>query len=218
MKFPRFSGRVALVLCAALVALTVGTQTVSAATLPTLGTRLFYTLGSFLRGGMIHTGTAVTNTTSLAGGWDVLPEFSNKTTLRSVTTSIASAFPYKGTFNAFVVGTGSTTIRYNAVCVPVPTSKIQGAGSGLILNLYYHSKFNPAGVGGDIGIVDDCGKTTSGSNLINDVCTSSGCYSAYTTGTLGAGSGKYIKFTPRNNLTSGYQGRITFEMLNLYSE
>jgi hypothetical protein len=217
MKLPSYFGRTALALCAAFVILTVTPTVVSAASFPTLGTRLYYMLGSFVTGGMVHRGTAATNTTSLAGRWQVLPEFSNSTTLRPITGVITSGFPYRGEFTAYVVGTGSTTIKYNAVCVPLPLGKI-GAGSGLVLRLDYHAFHNPAGAGGDIGIVDNCNKTTSGSNLIDNVCTSTGCISSYTTGTAQAGSGKFLKFTPNKDLTTSYTGRITFELLNIWGE
>jgi hypothetical protein len=217
MKFPRLYGRAALVLCAAFVFLTVGTQTVSAASLPTLGTRLYYMLGSFLRGGMVSTASSTSDTTSVAGYWDVLPEFNSATTLKSVTSSITSGYAYKGTFNAYVRGTGSTTIRYGASCFPNPLAKISG-GSGTVLRLTYQAGNNPAGVGGDIGFVKSCtahtGATASGSDLIDNTCTSTGCVSQYTTGTASFNNVDYIKFTPRANLTSSYTGRITFELLN----
>lgn len=189
----------------------------SAASIPTLGTRLYWVLGSWQSGGMVHTGTAATNTTSLAGTWDVLPEFSNSTTLKAAGSTISSGLPYKGKFVAFAVGTGSTTVKYNSICVPNPLNKING-GSGLVLRADFHIGNNPAGGGGDIGIVDNCNKTTSGSNLIDNSCTATGCWSSYTTGTAQFGSGKYLKFTPNKNLTSSFTARLTFELLNIWGE
>jgi hypothetical protein len=50
------------------------------------------------------------------------------------------------------------------------------------------------------------------------VCTATGCISRYTTGTQALGSGVYIKFTPRANLTAGYTGRITGIIEDIWGE
>src|SRR5438105_4569352 len=112
----KFIINVASLMCAALLLVSFTPLPASAAALPTLGTKLFYMLGSFLKGGMVSVATVSTDTTSVAGYWDVLPEFASATTLKPVTNVITSAYAYKGTFTAYVRGTGSTTLRYGAAC------------------------------------------------------------------------------------------------------
>jgi hypothetical protein len=111
---------------------------------------------------------------------------------------------------AFVAGTGSTTIKYPAVCIPNPLASLSPSqGTGIVMRVQYEGGNNPAGVGGDIGFVKSCGNAGgSGNTLIDNVCTSTGCVSTYTTGTALWNGADFIKFTPRANLTSGYTGRI----------
>src|SRR5688500_2247629 len=100
--------------------------------LPTLGTKLYWILGSLLLGGMIAVGSASLDTTSTAGSTEVLPEFASATTLKSVRVSTADGFPYKATINAYVRGTGSTTLRYGAACFPNPFKNMAGV-SGVVV-------------------------------------------------------------------------------------
>src|SRR5687767_11793075 len=109
---------VAVLTCAALLLVSFTPVPASAAPLPTLGTRLYYMLGSFLKGGMVSVGAVSTDTTSVAGAWEVLPEFASATTLKPVTNAISSGYAHKGDFTAYVRGTGSTTLRYGAACFP----------------------------------------------------------------------------------------------------
>ena len=218
MKF--LKSRAALTLCLVVLVLGVAAPTASAAVLPTLGTRLYYMLGSFLKGGMVAAPSTSLDTTALAGYWDVLPDFASSSTLKEVTASVASAYPYKGTFIGYVRGTGSTTLRYGALCVRNPLARISG-GSGSLVTLEYQNKYNPAGIGGDIGFVKSCtghgagDATASGSDIINNVCTGSGCISKFGSGSgLNFNNADYIKFTPRGNLTSSFQARITLTVLN----
>src|SRR4051812_35817353 len=124
-------------------------------TLPTIGTKLYWILGSVLFGGMIAAGSASLDTTSTAGHAVVLPEFSSATTLKTVSKLTSSGFPYRLPFVAYVRGTGSTTLRYGASCFPNPF-KNMSAGSGVVVRLDYHAGNNPAGIGGDIGFVKNC--------------------------------------------------------------
>lgn len=221
MSRPLYS-RLATILCAVLVCTAVAT-TASAASLPTIGTRLYYILGSVLFGGMIAPGSNTLDTTSVAGSVTVLPEFSNASTLKVVTNSTAQGFPYEGRFIAYVRGTGSTTLRYGAACFKNPFQNMSG-GSGSVVRLEYHVGNSPAGVGGDIGFVKSCTNhaanddTASGDTIINNVCTNTGCISRYTTGTAAWNGADYIKFTPRGNLTSAYTGRITAMVVNIWGE
>lgn len=191
--------------------------------LPTVGTRLYFILGTVLFGGMLAAGTASLDTTSIAGHSVNLPEFQTATTLKTVTNSTARAFPYRAPFIAYVRGTGSTTLRYGAACFPNPFKNMSG-GSGVLVRLDYHVGNNPAGLGGDIGFVKSCtlhaagNAAASGSDIINDVCTGTGCISTYTTGTAAWNNADYVKFTPRGNLTSSYTGRITGEVINIWGE
>ncbi len=183
-----------------------------------LGVKFLTFLGSILFGGMISTGSA--GTTSVAGGAIILPEFASATTLAN---SATSKFVFTEPFIAYVRGTGSTTLRYGAACFPNPLKKLS-AGSGTVVRLTYHAGNNPAGVGGDIGFVKDCvantagDNTLSGSNLIDNTCTATGCTSYYTTGTAAWNNADFVKFTPRANLTAGYTGRITGEVENIWGE
>jgi hypothetical protein len=217
MKF--LSRRIVLSLSVILLSLGFVTAA-SAASIPTLGTRLYYMLGSFLKGGMVAGPSVTLDTTAVAGYWDVLPEFNSSSTLMPVTNSITSGYAYKGTFNVYVRGTGSTTLRYGAFCFRNPLAKISG-GSGSVVTAEYHNKYSPAGVGGDIGFVKSCtghaanDNTASGDTLINNTCTSSGCISKFASGSgLNFNNADYIKFTPRGNLTSSFQARFTFTLLN----
>ncbi len=191
--------------------------------LPTIGTKLYWILGSVLFGGLIYAGVASSDTTSTSGHSVVLPEFASATTLRPVTGSTSSGFPYKVTVNAYVRGTGSTTLRYSASCIRNPL-KGMGAGSGIVARLDYHVGNNPNGLGGDIGFVKNCSNhgvgvaAASGSDLINDVATATGATSSYTTGTATFNDADFIKFTPRGNLGSSYTGRITLEVINIWGE
>lgn len=195
------------------------TRSASAAPLPTIGTRLYYTLGSMLFGGMISTRSQGAGTTSTAGYVQVLPEFSGASTLRNVIASTSQGFPYKGFFIGYVTaGTGSTTVKYAAACFKNPFQGMSG-GTGNLLRLDYHVGNSPTGVGGDIGFVTDCtDNTASGSDVIDNVCTSTGCLSSYTTGTANWNGASYIKFTPKAALAAGYTGRITGEVLNRWGE
>ena len=222
MNFSKLRTRLAVFLFALLVGVTITVSTASAASLPTLGTRLYYYLGSVLFGGMSSTASSTLDTTSVAGFTVALPKFASATTLTPVTNSTASAFPYKGTFVGYLRGTGSTTLRYGAGCFRNPLNAL-GAGSGIVARLDYHAGNNPAGLGGDIGFVKSCtghsaANTNSGSDLINDTCTATGCVSSYTTATAAFNGADYIKFTPRGNLTSSYTGRITVEIVNIWGE
>jgi hypothetical protein len=221
MRFSKFINRGALVLCAIAVSLSVAAPSVSAASIPTLGTKLYYILGSVMFGGMVHQGTQPGDTTSVAGYWQTLPEFASATTLRPITNSITSVYPYKGNFTAYIrASTGSTTLRYNGTCFPNPLKKITGGGSGSIVSLEYQNKYNPTGVGGDIGFVKDCTKhgvgdsTASGDTVINNACTVTGCTLSMTGTMLNFNNADYIKFTPRAALAGGFIGRITFTLLN----
>ena len=216
MKLAKLYATLALLLVVGVVTV----PTVSAATIPTLGTRLFYVLGSYLKGGLVAAPSTTLDTTALAGVWDVLPDFASSSTLKEVTGTISSAYPYKGSFIGFVRGTGSTTLRYGAFCVRNPLARISG-GSGSLMTLEYQNKYNPAGIGGDIGFVKSCANhgfsdaTASGSDIINNVCTGSGCISKFGSGSgLNFNNADYIKFTPRGNLTSSFQARITLTVLN----
>jgi hypothetical protein len=216
MKFPTLRSRFGKTVSVVLL-LVVLTTSASAAALPTLGTRLYYILGNILHGGMIQVGSTSLNTTSVAGAVEVLPEFATATTLRPVTNSTSQGFPYKGKFNAYVRGgTGSSTVRYAASCFKNPFQNMSG-GTGVALVLDYHAG-NTNGHGGDIGFVDSCtDNTTSGSDLIDNTCTATGCISSYRTGTAIWHGAKYIKFTPRGKLGS-VGGRITGEVINVWAE
>ncbi len=86
---------------------------------------------------------------------------------------------------------------------------IGGANSGIILRLDYFNISNPNAMGGDIGFVRSCFDDGSGSTLINDTCTSSGCVSSYTTGTANWQGNQFIKYTPRGTPNASFKARIT---------
>ena len=178
----------------------------------TLGTKYLYFLGSILLAATISTSS--TNTTGVNGGAILVPDFTS-----AGVASRNAVVPVRQQFIAYVrSNTGSTTIRYPASCFP-NVLKGRSRGSGTVLRLTYHSGPNPAGVGGDIGFVKSCGAAGgSGSDLINDVCTASGCVSHYTTGTAAWNDADFIKFTPRANLGSTYTGRITGEVQDIWGE
>ncbi len=157
-------------------------------------------------GGLVAIGVA-------AGGWKI-HDFSPTGAISTVT------YVAQDYLNAWVAGTGSTTIKYPAACIANPLASLTpSAGSGIVFRVDYEAGNNPAGVGGDIGFVKSCGDAGgSGSTLIDNTCTSSGCVSSYTTGTALWNGADYIKFTPRANLTSGYTGRIRVTYGDIFGE
>lgn len=218
MKLSRkFLPHYAFLTCAVFVLACVMPATASAVSLPTIGTRLYWTLGNMLFGGMVTPASTSLNTTAVAGYVEFLPEFASATALRSVTTSTTSAFPYKGTYGAYVRGgTGSTTVRYAASCFRNPLYNLS-AGTGVLARLDYHAG-DTNGNGGDIGFVNSCtDNTASGSDLIDNTCTATGCVSSYTTGTAAWNGMRYVKFTPRGKLGTT-PGKITFEVINVAGE
>jgi hypothetical protein len=118
-----------------------------------------------------------------------------------------------------VTATGSTTIKYNAVCIPNPLTKLSPSlGSGTVVRLTYHNITNPNGAGGDIGFVTSCANTTSGSTLIDNTCTATGCVSYYTTGTGAWNGAHFLKYTMRKDPTAAYSARITFTLEDILGE
>ena len=177
-----------------------------------LGTKFVYFLGSILLAGVISTASG--GATGVNGGAIMLPDF-NSAGVASKTVK----FPYLEHVIAFVkANTGSTTIQYPASCFQNPLHGM-GAASGTVLRLTYHAGKNPTAVGGDIGIVKGCGASFgSGTQLVNDTCTASGCTSYYTAGTALLSDADFIKFTPRAALAPGYTGRITATVENIWGE
>lgn len=221
--FSSLRGRLVTILCAVLLCTAVTAGSANAASLPVIGTRLYYILGSLLHGGMIAPASNALDTTSLAGDVQVLPEFSTATLLKAVTNSTSQGFPYKADIIAYIRGTGSTTLRYGAACFPNPF-KNMGGGTGTVVRLDYSPRRSPAAIGGDIGFVKSCSNhtanddTASGDTLMNNVCTNTGCVSSYVTGTAAFNGADYIKFTPRGDLTAGYTGRITGTIIKRWGE
>ena len=222
MKLSRNSRiNLAKLVCAVLLVVMAPTLA-NAAALPTIGTRLYWTLGNVLFGGMVTPASTSLNTTAVVGHVEFLPEFSSATTLRPVTNVTTSAFPYKGTYAAYVRGgTGATTHRVSASCFRNPLYNLN-AGTATVLRLDYHAG-DTNGVGGDIGFVNNCtnealtSNSASGSDLIDNTCTSTGCTSSYTTGTANWNGSRYIKFTLRAKLGTA-PGKITFEIINVAGE
>lgn len=159
--------------------------------------------GLLIVGGLLTvTGYGVSKITT---GGTSLPDVSQSGGVERVTTFVAS-----NELNAQAIGTGSTTIKYPSACIPNPLARLSPSqGSGVVIRLSYENITSPAGIGGDIGFVKSCGDGGgSGQTLINDVCTATGCASYYTTGTALWNGADYIKFTPRGNLTAGFDARI----------
>jgi hypothetical protein len=184
--------------------------------LVTLGTHFLYFLGSILLSGIISVSSGPQ--TAVNGGAIMVPDFTS-----AGVASHTAKIPVIEPFAAFVEGTGSTTLRYGAACFPNPL-KGMNMGSGTVVRLTYHVGHNPTGIGGDIGFVKNCTNhaandaTASGAQLIDNTCTATGCTSYYTTGTAPWNNADFIKFTPRGNLTSGYTGRITGEVEDIWGE
>ena len=81
---------------------------------------------------------------------------------------------------------GTNGTKYASICIPNPLRNMGtgsgrtflNRGSGGILEVVYQVEKGGAGVGGDLGFVRSCGAGT-GSQLINDVCTATGCTSSF---------------------------------------
>ena len=111
-------------------------------------------------------------------------------------------------------GSTSATQKYDALCIGL-SDLLGDIGSGTIIRSTYHNISNPTGASADIGFVEHCGiegRSSSGTNLIDNTCTSTGCLSRYTTGTLdwmGNGSGSKLKVTIKKDPTSSFDAKLT---------
>ncbi len=123
---------------------------------------------------------------------------------------------------------GKAGTKYAAACIANPLfnagfgsgGTTVGRNSGSILELVYHNVRSPAAIGGDIGFVRDCNSDGSGSSLINDVCTASGCTSVFAlSGNNGDWSGfQYLKLALRGNPTASYEAYITGRVRDIIGE
>lgn len=113
---------------------------------------------------------------------------------------------------------GTSGTKYASVCVPNPLRNMGtgsgrtflNRGSGGVLAAIYNVKNSPAGIGGDVGFVRGCTSGT-GAQLLNDVCTGSGCTSAFVAddNSFPIWQGQeYIKLGLRGNPTSSYQASL----------
>lgn len=162
-------------------------------------------IGSLVFGGLLSTG--------VTGGAIAVPEFTTGG-LPSRTAKAVIEMPV----NAFVTATGSQTIDYPAACVRNPLRNL-ALGSGRLLDVSYQTGNNPRGVGADIGFTKGCSNAFgSGSDVINDTCSSTGCVSTYTTGTALWNDADYLKLTFRDFPGAGYTGRIRLTVQDVFGE
>src|SRR5687767_2247455 len=96
--------------------------------------------GLLIVGGLIAAGTSAGLNAVTSGGTS-LPEVTS-TGAESVKSFVAS-----NEFNALIVGTGSTSLKYPAVCIANPLPAI-GQGSGAVIRLSLEVGNSPAGIGG----------------------------------------------------------------------
>ena len=122
-----------------------------------------------------------------------------------------------GTFPAFLpaiadaAGSGSTSLSYDSMCIssPLVTGGLS-LGSGTVIRVKYDNIKNPLGIGGDLGFVKSCNDTSaSGSDIIDNVCTATGCTSYYTTGTITWNGTDKLKLTLRSDPTTSFDAKIT---------
>lgn len=121
--------------------------------------------------------------------------------------------------------TGGTGVKYASICLPNPFKRMGtgtgrtflNIGSGGVLEAVYINKANPAGVGGDLGFVDGCENGT-GSTIIDNVCTGTGCNSQYiANGTSMAvwQGAEYLKLGLRGNPTSAFRAILHLRLMSL---
>ncbi|MGE0536644.1 MAG: hypothetical protein AB7O68_16860 [Pirellulales bacterium] len=192
-----------------------------------LGIVAAYVIGAVTTSGL--TATIISrNVTSVP-----LPQSSTSTATKIGNVVLSLPFVAKAT------ATGSATVKttgmdgkagtkYAAICLPNPLFNVGygsggttvGRNSGSILELVYHNVRNPAAIGGDIGFVRDCNSDGTGSTLINDTCTASGCTSIFAlSGNNGDWSGfQFVKLGLRGNPTSSYEAYITGRVRDIIGE